>query len=261
MHVKIARWRGAAAVLVAACLSACTAPASHGADPAVRSGTLSVGGAPRLVLPPDTVVVAQPGNVGDAKIAAAAYHDSAAYGRGLATVDAAATQWIDARARTARRPALVLDVDETALSNWEVLKANDFGRFTAGPCLVPDGPCGFAAWDLSARAVAIAPTLALFRDARSRGVTVFFITGRPESQRAATADNLRAVGYVGYRHLYMVPDGRAYASAADFKTPVRAAIARAGFDIIANIGDQPSDLAGGQAERSFLLPDPFYRVP
>ncbi|WP_264815995.1 hypothetical protein [Acidomonas methanolica] len=30
---------------------------------------------------------------------------------------------------------------------------------------------------------------------------------------------------------------------------------------MANIGDQPSDLAGGHAVRGFLLPNPFYRVP
>jgi len=27
------------------------------------------------------------------------------------------------------------------------------------------------------------------------------------------------------------------------------------------MGDQPSDLAGGHAERSYLLPNPFYRIP
>jgi len=27
------------------------------------------------------------------------------------------------------------------------------------------------------------------------------------------------------------------------------------------MGDQPSDLRGGHAEKKFLLPDPFYRVP
>jgi hypothetical protein len=26
------------------------------------------------------------------------------------------------------RPAVVFDIDDTALSNWEVIKANDFGR-------------------------------------------------------------------------------------------------------------------------------------
>ena len=28
----------------------------------------------------------------------------------------------------------------------------------------------------------------------------------------------------------------------------------------ASVGDQPSDLAGGYAEKTFLLPDPFYRI-
>lgn len=50
-------------------------------------------------------------------------------------------------------------------------------------------------------------------------------------------------------------------SAADFKTPIRIQIERLGYTIIANMGDQPSDLLGGHAEKKFLLPDPFYRVP
>ena len=31
--------------------------------------------------------------------------------------------------------------------------------------------------------------------------------------------------------------------------------------IIANLGDQDSDLTGGYAERTFKLPDPFYFTP
>lgn len=59
----------------------------------------------------------------------------------------------------------------------------------------------------------------------------------------------------------MVPDGGHFPSAADFKAPIRAEIEQAGYTILANIGDQPSDLKGGHAEKGFLLPDPFYRVP
>ena len=40
-----------------------------------------------------------------------------------------------------------------------------------------------------------------------------------------------------------------------------AQIEQMGYTIIANVGDQPSDLIGGHAEKMFLLPDPFYRVP
>lgn len=206
--------------------------------------------------------VRQPANVGDAKTAALTYHDSGAYGRDLARVAGQATHWLEHRARSAMRPALVLDIDETALSNWEVIKLDDFGRPIDGPCVLGSGaPCGWAAWDQLGRDPAIAPTLQAFQRARALKISVFFITGRPESQRKATEKNLDAAGYTGYQKLYMVPDGAHFTSAADFKAPVRTQIEQAGYTIIANVGDQPSDLSGGHAEKAFLLPDPFYRVP
>jgi predicted secreted acid phosphatase len=203
----------------------------------------------------------QPTNVGDAKTAALAYHDSGAYDHDLAVVAGEARRWLARRAQAVTRPALVLDIDETALSNWEVIKLDDFGRPIEGPCAPESGaPCGWAAWDQLGRDPAIPPTLQVFQLARTLKVAVFFITGRPESQRDATERNLRAAGYSGYQKLYMVPDGAHFASAADFKTPIRAEIEEAGDVIVANIGDQPSDLQGGHAEKAFLLPDPFYRV-
>ena len=156
----------------------------------------------------------------------------------------------------------MLDIDETALSNWEVIKRDDFGRPIGGPCdPALDAPCGWAAWDQLARDTAIEPTLQLFQRACALDVAVFFITGRPENQRRATERNLAAVGYKGYEKLYMVPNGAHFASAADFKAPVRAEIEQQGYTIVENMGDQPSDLLGGHAEKKFLLPDPFYRVP
>ena len=170
--------------------------------------------------------------------------------------------WLAQRAPQAARPALVFDVDDTALSNWEVILADDFGRVIQGRCdALPEGPCGWASWDLLGRDPALAPTLRLFRQARSLEVAVFFVTGRPDAQRVATERNLREAGYAGYARLVMVPNGGRYASAADFKAPVRAGIEQEGYRIIANVGDQPSDLAGGHAERAFLLPNPFYRIP
>ncbi len=187
---------------------------------------------------------------------------SGQYARDLVTVADQAAEWIRDRAGSAAKPAFVLDVDETALSNWEVLRRDDFGRPVPGPCdAALDTPCGWAAWDLLGRDPAIEPTLRVFNLARSLNVTVFFITGRPESQRAATERNLVNVGYGGFARLYLVPEGAHFASAADFKAPIRAQIQQAGYTIIANMGDQPSDLIGGHAEKKFLLPDPFYRVP
>ncbi len=207
-------------------------------------------------------VATQPANVGDAKIAALAYYNSGAYLRDLAVVAERAGDWISKRAANVNRPALVLDVDETALSNWEIIKLDDFGRPIAGPCDPASGaPCGWAAWDQLGCDPAIEPTLQVFRAARATNVTVFFITGRPENQRAATERNLRKVGFSGYARLFMVPNGAHFASASVFKTQIRAEIERLGYTIIANMGDQPSDLIGGHAEKQYLLPDPFYRVP
>jgi hypothetical protein len=44
-----------------------------------------------------------------------------------------ATTWVRERAPAVNRPALVLDIDETALSNWEVIKPDDLGRPISGP--------------------------------------------------------------------------------------------------------------------------------
>ena len=101
----------------------------------------------------------------------------------------------------------------------------------------------------------------IFNTAKDRGAAIFFITGRNEPQRVATERNLHAVGYTGYTQLIMEPPGGHYVSAADFKAPQRAQIEQRGYTIIANVGDQPSDLDGGFAERTYLLPDPFYRIP
>jgi predicted secreted acid phosphatase len=210
----------------------------------------------------ETPVLSQPANVGEAKIAATAYHASGAYERDIELVTEAATAWIAERAPQVEKPALVLDIDDTALTNWQVIVADDFGRVFDGPCdALPKGPCGWVAWDLSAEAPPIVQTRALYQKARALGVAVFFITGRDQTQRAATETNLKAAGYEGYAGIYMTPVGEHFASAADFKGPVRASIEAAGYTIVANMGDQPSDLAGGYAEKTFLLPNPFYRIP
>jgi hypothetical protein len=213
---------------------------------------------PAPLIPPPV----QPANVGDLKTEAIGYYDSGAYLTDLQEATAPAIAWIDDDAPLVDRPAVVFDIDETALSNWPVIEANDFGRVIDGPCAAPPkGPCGWRAWDLRAQATVIPPTMDVFTTARDRGAAVFFITGRDESQRTATERNLADVGYLGYAGLIMEPVGAQYDSAADFKAPQRAHIEAQGYTIIANLGDQPSDLAGGFAERTYLLPNPFYRIP
>jgi predicted secreted acid phosphatase len=201
-------------------------------------------------------------NLGELKQQLTAWQASGAYDRALAAVDRDAEAWVRAQAGKVTRPALVLDIDETSLSNWPQLAANDFGYIPGGNCdALPAGPCGGRAWELSARAAVIAPTLALFNTAKAASVAVFFITGRPEDERDATMRNLRTAGYEGWSGLVLRPLGPRTPSAADYKAVERAKIEAQGYTIIANVGDQPSDLAGGHALKTFLLPNPFYRIP
>ncbi|HET7086982.1 MAG TPA: HAD family acid phosphatase [Rhizomicrobium sp.] len=207
-----------------------------------------------------------PQNVGETKSQAVVYHDYGGYDRDIAAVDAQAQQYVLSQAKQVKNPALVLDIDETSLSNWPQIRANDFGYIANGPCNLdakgnPIAPCGNLAWDQSHRATAIGPTLALFNAAKANGVAVFFITGRHESERSDTEATLMAAGYNGWDGLAMRPDGVNTTSAADFKAPERAKIQAKGYTIIANVGDQPSDLDRGLSDRAFLLPNPFYRIP
>ena len=189
-----------------------------------------------------------------------------------ATLDAARA-WVAQRAPEVAKPAIVLDIDETSLSNWEEIFHNDFGFIPSGACdLKASSACGQRAWDLSARAAAIQPTLDLFnfaktvKDKNGGPVDVYFITGRYEDpvERAATEWNLHKVGYDKWRQLYMRPGSTKGAYVSKYKTWARTQI-ETDHTIIANIGDQFSDLVGDQngdhAEKCFKVADPFYFIP
>lgn len=169
-------------------------------------------------------------NIGDAKNQAKAYlsspadGDPSSYERDQA-VGGAAIAYLKQRAGSVARPAIVLDIDETL-----------------------------------ERAVAV-PTLQLFQAARQLGVTVFFITRRHENERQVTEENLAKAGYRGYQRVFMEKVAATYPSVADFKAPIRAGIVMQGYTIIENVGYQPSDLAGGYAEKAFLMPNPYHRIP
>jgi predicted secreted acid phosphatase len=188
------------------------------------------------------------------------YIRSGRYDADVAGVIAKARAWLETRARTATRPAIVLDIDETSLSNWPAYRLNGWGRVVNGACDLQQGPCGLRAWQALGQSKALAPTLALARHARELGVAVFFISGRPPSLRDATERNLREQGYE-WTAVILLPEGAQFASAADFKTPERRKITEQGYTIVLSVGDQESDLKGGFAERTFKLPNPVYYLP
>jgi predicted secreted acid phosphatase len=177
---------------------------------------------------------------------------------------AEARSWVERRAPQVVNPAIVLDIDETSLSNWDELYHNDFGYIAGGSCeLSSKSACGQHDWELSASATAIMPTLELFNAAKAKHVAVFFITGRydDEVERAATELNLHKAGYFGWDALYLRDPKAPRASVAEYKRDTRIEVEKLGYTIIANIGDQLSDLALEHAERTFKVPNPFYFIP
>jgi hypothetical protein len=170
------------------------------------------------------------------------------------------------RADQGKKPAVVLDIDETSLSNWSNIKANNFGFIKGGPCFEePNLACGFDDWILKASAPAIPPALNFFNAIIAKDVAVFFITGRRHSQRQATLWNLDRAGFQGWAGLSTRPEDD-HGSIVPFKSGERKKIENSkrienGYTIIANVGDQQSDLDGGAAECGFKLPNPFYFIP
>jgi predicted secreted acid phosphatase len=188
------------------------------------------------------------------------YIRSGRYDEDVAKIIVAARVWLEERVKTAVKPAIVLDIDETSLSNWPAYRVNGWGRVVNGGCDLQQGPCGLRAWQALGQSKALPATLALARRARELGVAVFFISARPPNLRQATERNLRGQGYE-WTGLILLPEGAHFASAADFKAPERRRITEQGYTIILSLGDQESDLKGGYAERTFKLPNPVYYLP
>ncbi len=148
--------------------------------------------------------------------------------------------------------AMVLDIDETSLSNYQELLGADFAFNGAV----------FDAWVDTAQAPAIPGSLRLFKEAQRLGVSVFFISGRPELQRAVTERNLGEQGFQKWQQLILRPPSPSSESVVAYKSSARARIFAQGYKIVLNVGDQWSDLKGHpEAEFSVKYPDPFYILP
>mgnify|MGYP002629250832 CR=1 FL=1 len=202
-----------------------------------------------------------------------------------------AGQTLGGRARPTASDVIVLDIDETSVSNrgeWLRAPRGAARAWTRARALLadPEPPsdleAALAAARLRGDAPALAPTLALYKAARSAGFSVAFITGRRdgEASRAATIANLEAAGYgvacddgkdnatataapaapSCYHSLTMRPAAD-QAPVSVYKAGARAALEGKGLTIAASLGDQFSDLAGpAPADASFKLPNPVYYI-
>ena len=156
-----------------------------GGDTEVTSIKLTGGGLPDLGQTSTYGVAELPGAI-------RSYHDSGAYDSDLVTVDAQARKALSKQLKALAgspgpgkysecndkgrkchkvKPAIVLDIDETSLSNYEGLNAANFSA------------AGTVTGAVAGNDPVIAPTLALYEYARSKGVEAFFITGRRRRSR------------------------------------------------------------------------------
>jgi hypothetical protein len=163
-------------------------------------------------------------------------------------------------ATSSAKKAIVLDVDDTTLNTYDYEIYSNFAY----------NPTTNAAFVNSAAFPAVFGMPALVAYAQAKHYTLFFLTGRPETQRAGTVANLSSVGYpaVPADQLYLKDQTKPYLAACapacttiQYKSLTRKLIESRGYDIVANFGDQFSDLEGGYADKGFKLPNPMYFLP
>jgi hypothetical protein len=160
------------------------------------------------------------------------------------------------------KPAVVFDVDDTLLNTYDYTLAEQFGFTSASNQIWVDA----AAFP----AVFFMPQLVTF--AADHGYSVFFITGRPQSQTAATIKDLTTAGYAVPQagHLFLKPStppsylhcaNAPTCTTIEYKSGTRAFITSEGYKIMADFGDQYSDLLGGDAGHQVKIPNPMYYLP
>ena len=207
------------------------------------------------------------------------------YAREAAGVAAKATHRLNMLAHWHRHgiagkmKAIVLDVDDTTLVTWnyEIFSNWAFNPTTNGQFVTDQ------------RFSAVPGMVAMVTRAAKQGYAIIFITGRPAAQEVATLGNLTADGigvdagypspttlndgedglftkppvasYPDYLKAACAGDPNGSCTTTHYKSATRAHIESLGYDIVANFGDQFSDLRGGFADKTFKLPNPNYFLP
>jgi acid phosphatase len=211
---------------------------------ALLAGCATRAGTPQVAAPSDLP------NLGVVKSEIKDYRSSGRWDAEIVRVATECTRLAREAAGHAARPAVVFDIDETLLSNWPYLQEYDFARV----------PSLFAVWADKSECPAIDPVKQFYLAMRAAGVATFVITGRGEPLRAATVRNLERQGITGWDGIIFRPATDRDRSVVPFKSGERARIEANGYTVVANIGDQDSDLAGGHALHTCKLPNPAYFI-
>ncbi|MGO4256070.1 HAD family acid phosphatase [Marmoricola sp. RAF53] len=173
--------------------------------------------------------------------------------------------------REGEQPAVVFDADDTTL--WTYDMEDGAMHFNFDPVLQDVG------WVQPQKFPAVPGMVDLVNRVGAAGCTVVGLTGRRDPQRAATLGNLAKVGYTAFTDAHYftkwasgaTPPAAVFAgtpcennpgcTTIQYKSGVRRYVENQGYDVIANFGDQFSDLIGGYADRTVKLPNPTYYLP
>ncbi|OGO91401.1 MAG: hypothetical protein A3F10_07640 [Coxiella sp. RIFCSPHIGHO2_12_FULL_42_15] len=183
------------------------------------------------------------------------YHDSGQYYQDISAVIKEATYYLqfrltqNDRSHNKHKLAIVMDIDETALSNYLALQQTNFN-------ITPEIMRKIQAEDNDP---AIPYTLALYNYAKDHGVDIFFITGRNQRIAEHTINNLSTAGYHQWKGIAFNTSDQTK-NTRWYRIHERRQIQRAGYDIIMNIGNRKATLEGGYSDMIFKLPNPYYQL-
>lgn len=144
----------------------------------------------------------------------------------------------------------IFDVDETILSNYAHTKEIGFGFEWQL----------WGEWIQLADCEVIPQTRRLYDWLLERNVGIVFLTGRKDYEYEATIKNLSQVGIITFDTLITRSDKTKKMLAEEFKDYERKVLTEKGYNIILSIGDQWSDLEGGNTGLRVKLPNYLYLI-
>jgi predicted secreted acid phosphatase len=189
------------------------------------------------------------------------YHDDGAYALDIRRVTDTARRYLQSRLKEKRQGqklAIMVDIDETALSNYPQIFAWYNGVNNVGDSL---SQSQLAVLTDSFNDKPIKPVLSLYDFAIKNGVAVFFVTGRTWNDQSGTISNLKSAGYdKGWSALVLRQRDQLHLSASKYKAQYAKQIKQQGYDLVLAMGDQFSDLPQAYADKVFKIPNPYYFI-
>jgi len=190
-----------------------------------------------------------PVNLQSAKKDVMNYYESGKYSNDLKEIILNAEDEIN-NLKLSANSAVVFDIDETSLSNYEAIKKIHFGYDRE-------------MWDnwINEGRSPVIPEVKQFYDfVILKKIKVIFLSSRKSSQYNATYNNLKNAGYVKFDTLILKDTSDSSRTSLAFKSKQRELLTNKGYDIIAVIGDQESDLQGKYHGIQIKLPDYLYFI-